>query len=171
MLSIKRHLTVICLAAALLAPCFVFGQDLVEDEYGLSDTAAETALSSLSISKTTPEEFVAKIVQNVLIFVGTIFFLLTLYAGISWMLAQGSSEKVNKAKGILTTAIIGLIIVAASYAISTFVFSKLAAGGSAWCKRYPEGELVCTPISNTPEAISVCSEGGGEVVYEDCTPQ
>jgi hypothetical protein len=62
-----------------------------------------------------------------LMFVGTIFFLLVLYAGLTWMTAGGGSEKVMKAKTMLETAVIGLLIVAASYAISTYVFERLTA--------------------------------------------
>lgn len=44
------------------------------------------------------------------------------------MTAFGSSEKADKAKGILEHAAVGLIIVLAAYAISRFVFSALEVG-------------------------------------------
>lgn len=92
--------------------------------FGLQDTAAgagyETA-NAPSISQT-----VGQIVQVVLGFVGLLFFGLALYGGLIWMTARGIEEKVTQAKGILEAAVIGIIIVAASYAIATFVISRLA---------------------------------------------
>ncbi len=106
-------------------PVFVGAQGEMNDKYGLDKTANKTKLPTLGISKQTPETLANTIVTTVLMFVGTIFFLLVLYAGLSWMTAGGSSEKVNKAKMMLETAVIGLLIVAASYAISIFVFERL----------------------------------------------
>ncbi|PIT88630.1 MAG: hypothetical protein COU29_02550 [Candidatus Magasanikbacteria bacterium CG10_big_fil_rev_8_21_14_0_10_36_32] len=94
------------------------------DDYGFEQTAQGTDLPALSISKGTPESLAEIIVKRVLFFVGTIFFLLILYAGISWMTAAGSTEKVNTAKTILETAIIGLLVITASYAISNYIFEK-----------------------------------------------
>lgn len=95
-----------------------------KDKYGLQQTARGTDLPALSISKGTPETLAELIVKRVLFFVGTIFFLLILYAGIMWMTAAGSTEKVTTAKQILETAIIGLVIVTASYAIANYVFER-----------------------------------------------
>jgi TRAP-type C4-dicarboxylate transport system permease small subunit len=55
-----------------------------------------------------------------------VFFGLTLYAGLRWMTAQGNEEMVTKSKEILKAAIIGLVIVTASYALTKFIFSQLA---------------------------------------------
>jgi hypothetical protein len=59
---------------------------------------------------------------------GVIFLILIIYAGYSWMMAQGDEEKVTKAKDTITRAIVGLIIIVAAYAITFFVFSNLPAG-------------------------------------------
>jgi hypothetical protein len=47
------------------------------------------------------------------------------YGGISFLIAAGSSEKVTKAKGIITAAVVGLIIVFSSYLIIKFALSAL----------------------------------------------
>lgn len=57
---------------------------------------------------------------------GIIFLLLTVYGGYLWLMARGSKEEVQKAKDTLTRAVIGLLIVLASYAIASFVVSRLA---------------------------------------------
>ena len=68
---------------------------------------------------------IGSIIKIVIGFLGVIFLLLTVYAGMTWMTAAGDSKKVDKAKGILTTAVIGLVIVLAAYTITEFVFGSL----------------------------------------------
>ncbi len=66
------------------------------------------------------------VISTALSLLGTIFFGLMIYAGILWMTAQGKEEKVDKAKDIITAAIIGLAVTMSAYAITYFVTSKLA---------------------------------------------
>jgi hypothetical protein len=64
---------------------------------------------------------IGNVIGTVLSFVGVIFFLLVLYAGMSWMLAMGKEEKITQAKDMLFAAVIGLIVVLAAYAITNVV--------------------------------------------------
>ncbi len=79
----------------------------------------------------------ATVVKAVLALVGTVFFGLSIYAGLRWMTAQGNEEKVTKAKDTLEAAIIGIVIVFLAYAITAFVTGRLgspaptAPGGQA----------------------------------------
>jgi hypothetical protein len=57
---------------------------------------------------------------------GVIFLGLTIYGGIMWMTAEGKEERIEKAKGIITSCLIGLVIVLAAYAISVFVITALS---------------------------------------------
>ena len=68
---------------------------------------------------------IGRVINWVLGLLGIILTLLILYAGFLWFSAGGNEEKVTKAKGILTNAIIGLVIVMGAYAISYFVFYRL----------------------------------------------
>lgn len=68
---------------------------------------------------------VGTIINVALGFLGVIFLLLTVYAGFLWMTAQGNEEQTTKAKGILTTAVIGLIITLAAYSIASFVVNQV----------------------------------------------
>ncbi|MBU0636943.1 hypothetical protein KKH16_01905 [Patescibacteria group bacterium] len=58
-------------------------------------------------------------------FLGVVFLILIIYAGFTWMTAGGDEEKINKAKDTIQRAIIGLIIILCSYAITIFIFGKL----------------------------------------------
>lgn len=62
---------------------------------------------------------------------GIIFVGLTLYAGWLWMTAQGDTKQVDKAKSVLTQAIIGLVILVLAYSITGFVMNALARATAA----------------------------------------
>lgn len=112
---------------------FGFGQvALAQDEsqdsrFGLDDTAKqveaykdktgdESAYDDLFVAQT-----IGNIIGIVLSFVGVIFLLLIIYGGISWMFSAGNEQKVEKAKGIIINAVIGLVIVFAAYFITDFI--------------------------------------------------
>lgn len=68
---------------------------------------------------------VGQIVGLALSFVGVIFLILMIYAGVTWMTAQGNDQQVNKAKNLLINATIGLVIVFAAYAITAFIGGEI----------------------------------------------
>lgn len=61
-------------------------------------------------------------VQAILALTGVALILVLIYAGVMWgFMAQGEPAKVQKAKQMITNAIIGLVIVFGAYAIAYFV--------------------------------------------------
>lgn len=100
---------------------FVFAQD-----YGLSDTAGVAGLSSQYESDISV--LIGNIIGVILSFVSVVFFGLMLYGGIRWMLARGNEEESKKALDTIIAAIIGIIIVIGSYAVTTFVLSSFTTG-------------------------------------------
>ena len=56
---------------------------------------------------------------------GSLFLALIIWGGFKYMLAQGDEKKVKEAQETLKNAIIGMVIVAASYAIATFVLRSV----------------------------------------------
>jgi cbb3-type cytochrome oxidase subunit 3 len=90
--------------------------------YGL-DTA--TKGTGLIKKEATPQIIAGSIVSAVLSLLGVLFFLLTIYGGLRWMLSQGNESEVEKAKQIIISAIIGLIVVLSAYAITTFIGNAL----------------------------------------------
>jgi hypothetical protein len=95
--------------------------------YGLNDTVKTGDLKTALI-KDTPQEIVGRIIGAVLSLLGVIFFLLVIYGGLRWMIAQGNEGEVEKAKEILIAATIGLIIVLSAYAITSFIGNQLTGG-------------------------------------------
>jgi len=74
----------------------------------------------------TPDAFIEVIIKTVLSFLGVLFLVLMIYGGFLWMTARGNEDQVTKSKNLIIAAIIGLLIVLASYAISIFVINALS---------------------------------------------
>ena len=104
--------------AALRIPVVHASPDLTTN---LSDVNADASLGSEDLTAT-----IGKLISALLSVLGVIFLLLIIWAGFTWMTAQGDPKKVDKAKDILITSVVGLIILLSAYAISTFVIDQLA---------------------------------------------
>lgn len=113
----KKILTV-SLFVLLLVPAVASAQ--FGDAKGKLDSVASTTGLSSDLGTS-----IGTIISAALSLVGTIFLILTVYAGILWMTASGNEDKVSKSKDILMAAIIGLAITMAAYAITSFVTSRL----------------------------------------------
>jgi uncharacterized membrane protein len=72
-----------------------------------------------------PEEWAGILINAFLSVLGVVFLILALYGGFIWMKAKGNEKEVERAKDVLTNAIIGIIIVFVAYAISRFLIGVL----------------------------------------------
>lgn len=66
------------------------------------------------------------VILTVLGLLGVVFVILLTYGGFLWLSSAGEEDKVKKSQGLITNAIIGVLIVIAAYAIAHFVLQKLA---------------------------------------------
>lgn len=105
--------SIIVIMAVLLLPKITLALD-TGIQYG-----AETGLGSED-----PRIIVAKIIRIFLGFLGVIALILIMYAGWLWMTSQGNEEKITQAKKILSSAIIGLLIILSAMGIVTFIMEK-----------------------------------------------
>lgn len=90
------------------------------------ETGLETTAKAVGLKTGNLPDLIGTIIKAVLGLVGIAFFVLMLYGGFTWMKARGNEKDVESAKTTITNAIIGLIIVAAAYAITTFIIEKLS---------------------------------------------
>ncbi len=111
--------------AAFLAP-FVVRASALDTFKGQVDTTGKNA--GLATEKLSV--IVGRYLQQILALTGIILVVFIVYAGFLWMTAQGDTEKVKKAKGILSTTIVGMILIFAAYAITTFVTTALREAGA-----------------------------------------
>ncbi|MDD5040321.1 MAG: hypothetical protein PHY34_04190 [Patescibacteria group bacterium] len=70
------------------------------------------------------ESTVINIIQWILGFLGLIAVIFILYGGFMWMTAAGNEDRVSTAKKIITSAVIGLIVVLLAWAIVIFVVNQ-----------------------------------------------
>lgn len=71
------------------------------------------------------EETIGTLINVFLGLLGVIFLVLIIYAGFLWMTAAGNDSQVGKAKNIMITSVVGLVILLSAYAISSFVITQL----------------------------------------------
>jgi hypothetical protein len=107
---------------ALLFPLLAFAQG----NYGLDDTAKEAGL----YREETLPQITGNVIGTILSLISVIFFVLMLYGGFLWMTARGNETQETKAKDTIIAAVIGIIIVLGSYAITQFVFKSIGTGNS-----------------------------------------
>lgn len=98
----------------------VSAQSLYDKVTGQLDAGKTSAGYSTAID---PQLSVVLIIRILLGFVGSFFIVLIAMASYWYIIARGRSEKIEKATKTLRGAIIGLIIVVLSYAITSFVAS------------------------------------------------
>ena len=90
-------------------------------EEGLEEAAGGTGLNT---SNTIPQ-IIAIVINTVLVLLAAIFVILIVLGGFRWMTSAGNAQKIDSAKQTISNAIIGLVIVLASYAIVRFVLGAV----------------------------------------------
>lgn len=90
-----------------------------------TDPLGFNCLDDSGLGRTDPRVMASRIINISLSLLGTIFVVLTVYAGFLWMTAGGNDDQVGKAKNILYASIIGLLIILSAYSISNFVLKNL----------------------------------------------
>lgn len=113
----------------LLLAANVFALDLGQ---GLVKDAAKDAGYDENTTETTFAETVGTVIKAVLSLVGVVFTFLMAYAGNMWLTARGDETEIEKAKKLITGAIMGLVITLAAYTLSNFAVNALiekATGG------------------------------------------
>jgi hypothetical protein len=130
-------------------------------------------VANTGLSNQDPRVTIANIIRIALGFLGVIAVGLIIYAGFIWMTAKGDEEKVGQARKIMTSAVIGLIIILAAFGIASFILSRLlgATGGGSTggiCSPACSANQYCcnSACQNTP-----CSGfiGGNDVFMVDGT--
>lgn len=87
---------------------------------GLDQTASGT-FTGMSLPS-----FIGNLIRALLAAVGIVFLILMIYAGILYMTDQGKGESVKKAKSMMTSSVIGLIVIIGAYALTSFVIGALS---------------------------------------------
>lgn len=99
-------------------------KDLGKEVKNLLETTAEKEGAGFA-PYLAPVIFFGRIIRLVLTFVGVVFIIVLIYAGYLLLTAAGNEDQIKRAKSMLWTSVIGLIIIVAAYVISNFVITKI----------------------------------------------
>lgn len=124
--SVLVFLTIFCFVNKVLVA------SATEGNYGLDSTVSAGNLQApfnTAAVGSQPGQFlstkIGQIVGSIISFVGVVLMIMIIYAGFLWMTASGNEKNTTKAKSILMSAIIGLVIVLSAYAITAFIGRQL----------------------------------------------
>jgi Type IV secretion system pilin len=109
------------IAAVGLALPFVVQATTSTSVKNLTDLATQGGMPS----ETDPRAIVGPIINAAVGLVGMIILVFMVYAGYTWMMAGGNSDKVEEAKTTIKNCIIGLFILLLAYSISAFVINAI----------------------------------------------
>ncbi len=114
-------LIVIMVGVAVFAPWQAKAQEFASPGGFLNKVANKAGLEKPA----SEEVMIGLIINSVLGFLGVIFLILIIYAGIRWMMSAGNDEEVKNARQIIKWAIIGVIVVIGAYALTSFVIDNV----------------------------------------------
>ena len=120
---------------------------LTDFKGGLQAPSKEGLDASLT-QVTSAREFVVKVVNYLLSFLGLAAVIITIYGGIRIVTSVGESDGVEKGRKAITYALIGIVVIMAAYAIVNFALK--APGGA------PAG----SPAQTAPPSASAGAEKG-----------
>lgn len=86
-------------------------------------TTAKTELNPMNFTSVTG--LVGRLIYVLLSVIGSIALVLYIYAGVLWMTAAGTAERITTAKNILIWTSLGVVVTLSSYIIVNYVFGIL----------------------------------------------
>jgi len=122
---------ILSILVALFISAFLSASPALADTTldGLNNTARQVGAFNSTMDQARSDSFiqtrVGTLIGTALSFVGVIFLILIIYAGILWMTASGNEKKVEKAREMIVESIIGLVIVSLAYALVYFITNFL----------------------------------------------
>jgi hypothetical protein len=122
-----RKLAIVPLLMFMLLPLLAAPAMATETDYtdSLQKVGEGAYGSGVDASPDQLPLMIGRIINVALGLLGMVILVLIIYGGFLWMTAAGNDDQVTKAKKIMTNAVIGLVIVMASYAIANFVFNAV----------------------------------------------
>ena len=110
-----------CFIALLLCVGLFVAHPVFAQQIDLESFAANAGFST----GPSIQVIIARLIRTAISFVGVVAVIFVLYGGFVYMTAGGNQDRIKKAKGILTNAFIGLVLVFASFAIVQFLLGSI----------------------------------------------
>jgi cytochrome bd-type quinol oxidase subunit 2 len=119
--NLIKHVAVGASLLAIMAPVAA----LAQVNLGFDIAANASDLTTRDVRET-----VSTIINAFMGLLGLVAVVLILLGGFKWMMAQGNEEKIDDAKKLMMSGVIGLIIIMSAYAIAQFVINAILQGTS-----------------------------------------
>lgn len=118
---------VVVAAVVFAAPLVVVLATLALPALAQVGTLTTTQAASFGFGTNTDVRLIIiRVVQFLLGFLGLLAIIIVLYGGYLWMTAAGNEQRVEEAQQVLRRAIIGAVIILASYSITQFIIFRLS---------------------------------------------
>lgn len=114
----KKSFILLGLLAALMIPVAVSAQ--------ATPFSIESIGSQVGLGEADLKETVINIIQWVLGILALVAVVMIIIGGFQWLTSAGNEERIEKAKKVISSAVIGLIIVLLAWAIVIFVANTTA---------------------------------------------
>ena len=103
-------------------------------QFGLENFGSGSDNTFFSANRSAPQT-VTRIISYIIGIIGVLLLVLIIYSGVLYATSAGSEEQIEKAKKTLTYSVIGIIIVALSFAITNYVIIGLFSDEDDWQSR------------------------------------
>ena len=128
----KKIFTILFSLLFFVGVFFVFNNSLAQSVTNTFEGGIEAVDSNIALGSSDIRTIIVRIINVLLSLLGIITVVIVAYGGFLWMTASGNPDKVDKAKKILISAVIGLVIILAAWGISVYAIDILgSATGSA----------------------------------------
>ena len=97
---------------------------------GLSDVLSntkDTATDSGLATSTSIPVMVGNVIRIILGISGTAALIIVVMGGVKWMTSGGAEAKITSARKLMVSGAVGIVIIAAAYAITSFVMNQMVA--------------------------------------------
>lgn len=92
----------------------------------LSTTNANAITDNTGLSNRSVPSIIGTAIKVILGLFGTVALGFVIWGGVTWLFSKGDSAKIKSARDRMVAAVVGLAIIAASYAITDFIISQIA---------------------------------------------
>lgn len=82
--------------------------------------------ANLNLAATDPIKTATNLINTAMMFLGLIAVVIILVGGFKWMTAMGSEDSIKKAKALMVSGVVGLIIILAAWGIARYVVTTLS---------------------------------------------
>ena len=124
MKKLSKHLIVLAIISFLVLPIFVTPV-LASNTNAFGTGYVNNGLAGSLPSNQDPREVAVRIINFALTFLALIAVAVVMYGGFKWMTAAGNEDQVGEAKKLLGAGVIGLLIILAAWALTTFLIGQI----------------------------------------------